>query len=293
MRNTMLQIVYIFMLVTMACNTANRLINIQTSTPTQDQTATAEASAIAANTHTASVAQTATMRANVESKQTQVAFQTAQAIIKATDDAIAASKHKTSTAEAIAHSTNEALPMRQRIYALYDEGYISKMHGTFHSLSNFDESGAEKFHISGSLSKYSPTNFVLIADASWDSASISADWYNSGCGIVFRYQDGDNHYLALFALDGYVYFLELVNDDWQRINRGYYGLVERPAGSAEYILIVEGNSFSAFVDGEFVTSGQDTTFSNGKLGFSVVSGTNTGFGIRCRLENIDLWVIED
>jgi hypothetical protein len=133
---------------------------------------------------------------------------------------------------------------------------------------------------------------VIRADAEWDSASDKADWWNSGCGFIFREQDVDNHYLAYLGLDGRVYFTRFVRGRWSALGSRYYEKVGIPDGSADIELVVEGDKFTFFVNGEQVHTRQDTSLPSGNLAFTLLSGTNKGYGTKCKMSNIDLWVLD-
>jgi hypothetical protein len=200
--------------------------------------------------------------------------------------------HATSTALKMGFSTEAARPMVERVAQLYDEGYISRTGGVYSRLDTFDERWAQINWYQFWYTDYSPSDFVLRADASWDSASDKANWYDSGCGFVFRATDKDNHYMAFLALDGRVNFSRIVKGRPTWLGSGYYGVLDVPSGKAELMLVVEGSTFTFFVNGKKVHSRQDTALSSGSLALTLVSGTNKGYGTHCRMTNIDLWELE-
>jgi hypothetical protein len=91
--------------------------------------------------------------------------------------------------EALAEETAQAQPLFDLVQELHSEGYLIRTGGTYYAIEDFDESWAQINWYSWWHTGYSPTNFVIRADASWDSASNKANWWNSGCGFVFREKD--------------------------------------------------------------------------------------------------------
>lgn len=121
---------------------------------------------------------------------------------------------------------------------------------------------------------------------------MTANWDRSGCGFVFREDGVANHYLAFLALDGYVNFTRTVNNNGTFLGRSYYGRVGRPSGSANIMLVVEGSTFTFFVNGEKVHRRSDQGLASGNLALTLLSGINTDFGTRCQMTNVDLWVLD-
>lgn len=71
------------------------------------------------------------------------------------------------------------------------------------------------------------------------------------------------------------------------------GVVDIPEGSAELILLVNGDKIYFFVNGEEVYNSSDALLTgaldSGDLTFILMSGTNKDFGTRCQMKNTDLW----
>jgi TolB protein len=139
-----------------------------------------------------------------------------------------------------------------------------------------------------------PDNFVIWTDANWKSASDKANWWESGCGFVFREEDGDNHYLVYLGMNGIAYF--------KRLRGGYHSTVaisperlqlEKPEEKGNFILAVQDANVMFFVDGMLVLRGQDISHETGNLALTLLSGTNKDFGTRCFMQNIELWILDN
>jgi Tol biopolymer transport system component len=136
------------------------------------------------------------------------------------------------------------------------------------------------------------SDFIISADASWSSASDTANWWDSGCGFVFREKDGDNHYKVFLDMNGVAQL--------SRVRYGTHALigisdddypVTRPSDSANLMLVVQGHDIRFFVNGLLMLYRQDTALDRGNVGLTLNSGTNKGYGIRCEMTNIQFWVL--
>jgi hypothetical protein len=215
-----------------------------------------------------------------------------QGATKTANIQLAATKRAGTQEAEIAAQTQVASSMYERIVELAAYDYISSEAGEYYRLDNFSESWAQINWYRYWSTYIFPTDFVIRVDATWDSASEDANWFNSGCGFVFRAVDVDNHYLVYLGLDGNVYFTRFYRGDWKLLGSSWYGNVDIPSGSAELMLVVEGDSFTIFVDGERVRTQIDSAIPEGDLALTLNSGTNAGYGTLCEMKNIDVWVLK-
>lgn len=191
-----------------------------------------------------------------------------------------------------ATATAEAQPMLELITQLSQDGSISTSDGRLSRLDDFSESWAQINWFQWFQTGKSPANFVVKADVAWESASDKADWYTSGCGFVFRAdREGDNFYMIYLALDGRVRLLRNRNGNLGEAGAKYYGNLDVPKGNAVFMLVVEGNKISAYVNGEPAFERTDNTHTEGRLAYTLISGTNKDFGTRCDMTDVWLWEI--
>lgn len=193
------------------------------------------------------------------------------------------------TQAAIEQATASASSMQSQVELLRDQGYISTTSGRYYTIPDFERSWAQINWYQWWNTNYSPSDFVVRAQAEWESASDRANWFSSGCGFVFRSSGVADHYLAYLGLDGRVYFGRSVGDRQAMLGSSYYGKVEVPVGSAEIMLVVEDTDIDFFVNGEHVHHRTDQGLSSGQLAMTLLSGTNLDFGTRCRMSEIELW----
>jgi len=250
-----------------------------------EETATAEVLAATEEARAARATGVAGTQAAVDSANATQAAQTE----------VAESKEATlqaSTQDAIRLETQAAGPMAEVVERLASEGILASSEGTYELLDPFDASWAQLNWYQWLPTGASPTDFVVRANATWDSASDKADWWNSGCGFVFRETNVDNHYFAYLGLDGYANMTRFRNGVWAELGRSFYGSVDVPRGSAELMLVAEGNQFTFYVDDTRVLQRQDSAHPEGELAYTLISGTNKDWGTRCQLDDVELWTLD-
>jgi hypothetical protein len=215
--------------------------------------------------------------------------------VQATADAVSRESTRTAAIEqAQASATAQAQSMFAIVEGLVEDGHLSRSAGVYHRLPDFDESWAQINYYNIWWTGLSPSDFVIKADVAWDSASSKANWWNSGCGFVFRVNDEGDHYISFFAMDGNVRLFRSLGGKLASIGTSYYGKVDVPKGNAKIMLVVDGGSINFFVNDKRVQNRQDyyEDLSSGRLAYTLVSGTNTGFGTRCQMTNVELWELE-
>lgn len=219
----------------------------------------------------------------------------AQEIELATNEAISAAAtedaavQETATAQVDAAATVQAGGMVGELDKLKSKGLLQDTAGTYTRFEDFKENWAQIGWYQWWETGKSPANFVIRAHTEWESASKTADWFNSGCGFVFHEQDENNHYLVYLGLDGNVYLKGYVDSKFRELGKGYAGRIDHLKGSADVMLVVEGKNILYFVNGEKVLQRQNAELTDGKLALTLVSGTNKDFGTRCTMTNIELW----
>jgi hypothetical protein len=171
--------------------------------------------------------------------------------------------------------------------------YFTGAPGEYRTLGDFDQSWAQIGWYQWWPIEGAPANFVIRSDTTWSSASDTANWDQSGCGFAFHAKDAKNHFAAYLGLDGNVYVQRNYNGQAKLLGSPNYGKVDVPEGSAELMLMVNGDNYYFFVNGKEVYSGSDPLLTGalkgGELGLTVNSGTNKGYGTRCQMEKIEMW----
>jgi hypothetical protein len=124
-----------------------------------------------------------------------------------------------------------------------------------------------------------------------DSAANYAD-SRSGCAIVFREDGAENNYMLGVNMYGYVFLRRIYNGNLSDLSGESYGIQSVRTEELQFMLAVDGDMITAFVDGEHVLTRRDSILTSGNLALSLFSGTNRDFGAKCHLTNIELWIIE-
>lgn len=262
-----------------------------TETPTAEPTATEDLAATEAAVVEATEA-ALEVKASEEAMATVEAMsqKTATAEVKQTEKA---ASRMTSTAEAVLQMTAVADPAYNEVAYLYDNGYINSMDGVYFPLDDFRESWAQMNYFDIWPTGYAPSNFVLSTDIEWESASDKANWFNSGCGFVFRLDPAvGGYYIVFLTLDGNVGLSRWQNGSSVYRDQRYYGKLEVPNGEARLTITADGDNINIFVNGKHVLRRNDSAFADGYLGYSLVSGTNKDFGTRCTMTNGSLWDLD-
>jgi len=203
---------------------------------------------------------------------------------------------KTATSAAF-QKTQNANPMAELVEKLYNDGYITTKDGTFSKLDNFSEQWAKldwyQYWYQGD-EKYA--NFVLSFSARMQSASDKANWHHAGCGVVFRHVDNENHLFLIIAQNGIMSLRKRVKDVVYLVRDSKKYSSQIPVENVYVNLIVDGMNVIIFADGNPILEARDpllgSTLREGRLAFSVMSGTNKGYGTRCSMTDIWLWELK-
>jgi len=182
--------------------------------------------------------------------------------------------------------------METIVQRLNSEGVLNSTQGTYHAISDYEDSWNQIDWYRWTYIEYPAANFVIRAKASWDTTSRGGTSQNSGCGFIFRENGTENHYLMYLGLNGRVYFFRVHDGKKEYIGNSVYYPVEIPTGQAEIMLVANGNRFYFYVNGDYLYDPMDGYFQEGKLGLTVLTGNAQDFGTRCKMEDIGLWVIE-
>jgi hypothetical protein len=183
--------------------------------------------------------------------------------------------------------------MHAQVMDWFEDGLLSQPEGKFISLPPFSESWAFLNYYDGVPTFQSPTNFVVTAELSLESASDTANWFASGCGFIFGDVDRDHHYLAVFTMDGYANLARFQDGEVIFLQKQYYGRVDFPDERIQFTLIVDGQIIMIYVNGERLVREAEPAAQEGMLSYALVSGTNKDFGTRCNLEKVELWELSD
>jgi hypothetical protein len=179
----------------------------------------------------------------------------------------------------------------------FEKGYLTTPKGKFTELDDFEEDWAQLGSYQWWELDHKASDFYMSAHFRWQSAYRNADI--SGCGFAFGIQENGDQY-SVFLDRSRIYFVD-AEQYYQPIGltRGT-GRVkfDNPADKAveaDFTLIVKDAYAYVLVDnevvGEYTLSQSRPLF--GKLALTLLSGTNKGYGTRCEMTNLHLWIPDE
>jgi DNA topoisomerase VI subunit A len=87
--------------------------------------------------------------------------------------------------------------------------------------------------------------------------------------------------MTYLGLDGYVRLYRVKGGSGALLGEKYYDKVGFPNGNANFVLVVEGDGMTILVNENKVLHAHDQAFATGGLYYTMVSGTNKGYGFHC------------
>ena len=171
----------------------------------------------------------------------------------------------------------------------YKQGYIPSLQGRYLPMYNYVNSWAQIGWYRWTNTDFYPKDFVLTAHMDWNSASDTPN--ESGCGITFRIQPSDEHYVVFVLSTGYLEFA-IRTDRFRDNGRQYYGAPAKN-GSVEFSMTAVGNKIDIFINNKhiYTYTGLQGKMLDGELGYTVLSGTNADYGTKCIISHSNLWMI--
>jgi len=173
---------------------------------------------------------------------------------------------------------------------LYDEGYLPSLDGLSRHLDDYSNQWAQLNWYQWNDTGWEVKDFVLKTHMAWSSDFETPN--PSGCGIVFRIQNTNEHYVVFLLSLGYVDFA-ITTDQVNEQPWVYWGPSQNQ-GEADFTLTAIGSKIDVFVNGKHIKTftGYQGKWEEGGLGFTTLSGTNAGYGTRCDITNADLWMVK-
>lgn len=177
-----------------------------------------------------------------------------------------------------------------------NDGYISTTDGKTVELDPFTEEMAKIGWLRfWPIENVDPiySDFVFKAKYNWSSAATNPE--SSGCGFIFGIQDNGDYY-AVYLTNNNITFALKRGSNLYRVGKtsgtGVYDF-NNPA-EAEFVIAVHNQKAYVLVDGVptlYTLSVDQTT--NGYIGNSVLSGTNSDYGTRCDATEMLLWTMKE
>ena len=173
----------------------------------------------------------------------------------------------------------------------FDLGYLDSTDGRFREYDDFEVEWAQLNWYQWLPLTDTVSDFYMRAHFEWSSAYQSPDI--SGCGFVFGLQENSDHY-AVFLDRNQVLFI-ISNGSGTRPlgkTRGSGTVKIDDPTEADFTLIVNDGYSYVLVDdnliGEYTLSQSQPL--RGRLGLTVLSGTNKDYGTRCKMTDLHAWI---
>ena len=191
--------------------------------------------------------------------------------------------------------------LQARVQSYYDAGYLLSTNGHLIHLDDYNREMAKIGFLDVDLTGYEATvrDFAAWAHIKWENAGPVGYPNYSGCGFSFRINpDNFDGYTAMLTNDRVLLTycdssIGRCGEIGKTTGRGTLKM-DNPA-EADMELIVNDTQAYVLVDGEFI--GEYTLFTErlldpGYLLYSIISGTNRDYGVRCEITESQLWVAE-
>lgn len=190
-------------------------------------------------------------------------------------------------------ATQHIEDLRAEAQGYADKGYLTTADGRFREYDDFEVEWAQLNWYQWEPLTDTATNFYLKAHFKWESAYRNADI--SGCGFVFGLQPNSDHY-AVFLDRSEILFL-ISNGSGTRVlgkTRGTGRVKFDPPAEADFTLIVNDSYAYVLVNDEVISEHtlSQTQPLRGRLGLTVLSGTNKDYGTRCEMTDLHAWIPE-
>lgn len=200
-----------------------------------------------------------------------------------------ATPETTITPEEMKTATVQSSVMKSDMQKLADEKLISSVNGTYYRVQDFTGELAKLSYYQWWPLNRKPTNFAIRANIAWDSAMPNSNPAKAGCGFVFHEMDADNLHLSFLSMDGVLRNYREERGVVTNLKGNYAGKFDMPADSATFMLVVDYQWITVFVDNKQIVRFQDDRLKGGGLAFAVASGSNNDFGTSCTFTNVELW----
>lgn len=173
------------------------------------------------------------------------------------------------------------------ISQLKSDGVIPSLDGKFIQMGDYEDSYANLGMAKG-IPLFEAEHFVISADISWSSGSITPNTNASGCGFFFGKADTNSHLSVTLRMDGRIYFTG--KNNYERLSYGNYFYINPTVkGSGSLMLIVDGKNAAVYLNGNRITQKNDLPLWGNTAGLTVLSGSNKEFGTRCVFSNINVY----
>ena len=264
------------------------------ATATQDAAALAAAQTAQAPTSTHTPEPSATATSTATPTETAIPTETPDASatsVAATHASYLATQQANQTATAVS-----SLATQQAVDAVWSllksDGTVSYKQGKTYDIDDFEQSWAQRGWYNYWPFGYNMGDFVIMSHIDWEIPE-NANFGQGGCGFLVRIQNEDNHLVVFLSPRGYPELGAMTPSGfayqsyhWQNPdNPNFLTIAPAVTGSADFVVVVEKEYVTGYVDGVKIYQYYVALTSPGDMGYTLVSGTNKDFGIYCKFSN--------
>ncbi len=197
-----------------------------------------------------------------------------------------------------AQAGDASASMAELIQKLKTDNIInSSTEGTTYKLLDVEIDSNQTGNVVTKASGRSPKNFVLKADVSWETDGGKSDWPMTGPIFAFHQHD-QNYYAVHVALGTGTYKLLRASDGvLKRLTKGTLTELPVPSGKAQMVVVINQTLVKVYIDGKDVFTANYTGFlstgwDSGDMSLGMVSGNTQGYGVRIKMQNMEMWEIK-
>lgn len=171
-----------------------------------------------------------------------------------------------------------------------EKGYVTTTEGEITPIDPFKEEWAQLNYYQWWTIDKQPSDSVFSGHFKWSSSTSTPDI--SGCGVVFGLQESDDHYVVFLDKGRIAFYMSRGSNVYEVGKTRGPGRVNfsNPA-EANFALAVKNRSAYVSVDGEvteYTLSADQST--SGDFALTLLSGTNSGYGTRCEMTDMFLFI---
>ena len=198
--------------------------------------------------------------------------------------------------------SEQEIAMKEMVQKFVDEGHIPSTDGEFLSLGDYSADNAGlTYYGQYTADDFEAGNFVYNGHFKWSNAEETTR--AAGCGLIFAGQlnNGEiSHHYGIFLSAKQIFFIgsEPEAGNLKSVELGKQsgtGKVDfgNPA-EADFTLVVYEKNAYVYVDGNFIGGYglAEQWPTDGKLTYSMISGTTKDYGTRCEITNSSLWMLQ-
>ena len=195
-------------------------------------------------------------------------------------------------------ATQQYADFTSMVQMFYEAGYISTTVGQYVVLDDYQDELASKLAYARAETGLIAKNFIIRADFEWSNAINTVNI--SGCGFIYRMQQNQDHYIIILDAFSGVKLASHTDKGTSSMGSPQNGdqttsdFGPNPYQAAFTLIVNELKTYVYINDvyyGEYDLL-EHRIIDSGGLAVAVLSATSEGYGTRCKMTNVRVWVID-